>query len=159
MVQAKEEAFNAAKLAYTLYGWLLQEVAKEVGWETAIRAQGRLGDRFADLYDGMFKKKCAGAELGAGAIAAALDECYQHFGSDHEITAHGDTVAFRTARCPVYEGLTASGLDHAAIEKICCVGSAREAEVLHERFPELTVRLKFRKPGEQACVEEFVLAK
>ena len=159
MVQAKEEVFEAAKMAYTLYGWLLQEVAKEVGLETAFRAQSRIGDRLADLYEPMFKQKCAGAELGAVAIAEALGDCYRHFGSDHEIVAQGDTVAFRTTRCPVYEGLKASGLDHAVIEKACSVGTARSTELLHERFPELTARLKFREPGEESCVEEFVLAK
>lgn len=159
MMQAKEEVFEAAKMAYTLYGWLLQEVATEVGWETAFRAQSRIGDRLAGLYEPMFEQKSAGAELGVGAIAEALGDCYRHFGSDHEIVAQGDTVAFHTARCPVYEGLKASGLDHAIIEKVCSVGTARSAELLHERFPGLTARLKFREQGNQPCLEEFVLAK
>jgi hypothetical protein len=159
MAQATQEAFEAAKLAYTLYGWLLQEVAKEVGWETAIRAQSRLGDRFADLYSRMFKEKCAGAELGGDVIAATLNESYQHFGSDHEIAMHGDAVAFRTTRCPIYEGLTASGMDHDTIEKVCCSATFREAELMHERFPELTAKLKFREQAQEACVEEFALAR
>lgn len=72
MVQAKVELFETAKMAYTLYGWVLQEIAKEFGWETAFRAQSRIGDRMAGLYKPMFRQKCAGVELGAGAIAEAL---------------------------------------------------------------------------------------
>lgn len=159
MVQAKEEAFSAAKLAYTVYGWLLQEMAKEVGWETAIKVHGRVGDHFAGLFDGMFREKCAGPKLDGDAIAASLDQGYRHFGSDYEIVVHDGGVTARTAHCPIYEGLTASGMDHATIEKVCRASSSREAEALHGGFPELTVELKFREQGDEACVEEFELAK
>lgn len=49
MVQATPEAFETAKTAYTLHGWLLQEIAEESGWEKATEMHTGLGDRWAGI--------------------------------------------------------------------------------------------------------------
>jgi hypothetical protein len=159
MVHAREDVFNAAKMAYTLYGWLLQEMAKEIGWDRALKVQEEVGDRFAEMIGEMFKEKCAGPKLDGKGIAASLDEVYRHFGSDFDIVAHDGDVTARTGHCPIYEGLTAAGLDPATVEKVCRAAASREYELFHKTFPELTVRLKFREQAAEACEEEFALAK
>lgn len=157
MIKANDQAFASAKLAYTLYGWLLQESAAEIGWEKTLAIQARIGGRFASMFKEMFKAGSPGPALDPAAVAGSLHECYQNFGSDYEVTRDNGSVLAATHRCPIYEGLIASGLDPAKAGEICKVASAREAVLLHEAFPELSVSLKFRDQPADPCLEEFVV--
>jgi len=75
------------------------------------------------------------------------------------VEARGDGVSDRVARCPLYEGFSAAGIDHATVDRLCNAASNRAFERLHAAFPELTARFKFREKADEVCVEEYALAK
>ena len=159
MVKAAPEAFDAAKTAYTLYGWLLQEMAKEFGWEKAIEMHARLGDRWAGIVGGMFREQCGERTLDAASVASVVERVAQGLGADCEVEARNGAVTNRIGRCPIYEGLSAAGIDHAMIDRLCNAAEIRALEQMHASFPELAGSFKFREKAEDVCVEEYALAK
>ena len=159
MVKATAEAFEAAKTAYTLYGWLLQEMAKEFGWEKAIEMYTRLGDPWAKMFGGLLRDQCGERKVDSASVASVVEGIDRGFGVDFDLEARDDGVTHRGARCPLYEGLSAAGIDHATIDRLCSAASNRAYERMHASFPELTVKIKFREKADDVCVEEYALAK
>ena len=159
MMKASDSAFEAAKSAYMGSGWLLQEVAKEVGWEKTIAIYAVAGGKFAALLGGMVRTKCGEQKVDAACISAVLVEAYKNVGIDFEVQARNGGVTVQVERCPIYEGLAASGIDHATIQKLCQGMTGGRFERLHELVPELKRKIKFRESASSACLEEFALAK
>ena len=159
MGKANDSAFEAAKNAYTLYGWLLQEVAKEVGWDKALASNAGVGDRLGGLVGGIVRAKCGERKPDAACISAVLEDGYKGFGIDYEIQAHEGGVTVRYERCPIYEGLAASGIDHATIQQLCEAVAAREFGHLNATVPARTGTAKVRESPGGHCVEEYVLTK
>jgi hypothetical protein len=159
MVKATAEAFEAAKKAYTLYGWLLQEIAKQFGWEKAVEMHARIGDPWAAMASGMLREKCGERKLDAASVASTVETIIKGIGCDFEVERRTDGVTDRAGRCPVYEGLSAAGINHATIERLCTAVSNQAYKGLHTSFPELTVSMRFRPKAEGICEEEYALAK
>lgn len=159
MGKANDSAFEAAKNAYTMYGWLLQEVAKEAGWDKAIARNAGVGDRLGGVVGGMVRAKCGEQKPDAACISAVLEDGYKGFGIDYEIQAREGGVTVRYDRCPIYEGLAASGIDHATIQQLCQAISSHEYEQLHGLLPEVTGKIKIREGASDTCLEEIVMAK
>ena len=159
MGKANDSAFEAAKNAYTLYGWLLQEVAKEVGWDKALASNAGVGDRLGGLVGGIVRAKCGERKPDAACISAVLEDGYKGFGIDYEIQAHEGGVTVRYERCPIYEGLAASGIDHATIQQVCQGISSHQYAQLHGLVFEVTGKIKIRESASDTCIEEYVLAK
>jgi hypothetical protein len=158
-VEARAGAFEAARVAYTLYGWLLQEMAKEVGWEKTVEINASVGDRLGGMIGGMLRDKCADREVNAASVASILEEGLRDFGLDYEVEAHGDGATARYSRCPLYQGLSDSGIDHATIERVCSGIASRQGAQVHSLFPALTVKIKIREKADDLCVEEYALTK
>jgi hypothetical protein len=72
VVKASDSAFEAARNAYTLYGWLLQEVAKETSWDKALASNAGVGDRLGGLVGGIVRAKCGERKPDAACISAVL---------------------------------------------------------------------------------------
>ena len=159
MGKANDSVFEAAKNAYALYGWLLQDVAKEVGWDRAIAIHAGGGDRIAGMLGGMVRAKCRQQTPDAASVAEVLEDAYRGFGMDYEVEATNGSVKNRIKRCPIYDGLAASGIDHATIQQLCQGMAGREYDHLKGLVPELTGRVKFRENASDTCLEEFVLAR
>jgi hypothetical protein len=159
MARANESAFEAAKNAYTLYGWLLQEVAKEAGWDKAIAINAGIGERIAGIFAGMVRAKCGEQKPDAACVAGVLEDVNKGSGIDYEIQARESEVTIRYERCPIYEGLVASGIDPATIQRLCQGISGRQYEQLHGLIPELTGKIRIRESASDTCLEERVLAK
>ncbi len=159
MVKANDSAFEAAKNAFTLYGWFLQEVAKEVGWDKAVAIHAGNGDKVAGMLGGMVRAKCGQQKPDGGRVAAALEEAYRGFGMDYEVQATSGSAVNRVERCPFYDGLAASGIDHATIQQLCQDMAGREYEQLKRLVPELAGKIKFRESASDVCLEEFAVAK
>lgn len=159
MAKATAEAFEAAKTAYTLYGWLLQEMAKEFGWEKAVEMHTRIADPWAGMLGRILHEKCQERKLDAASVASMVETVVKGFGCDSEVETHTDGATDRVGRCPVYEGFSAAGIDHATIDRLCTGVSNQSYQRLHTSFPELTVRLKFRQKVDDVCMEEYALAK
>jgi len=159
MVKATAEAFEAAKTAYTLYGWLLQEMAKEFGWEKAVEMHTRIGNPWAGTVGGMMREKCGERKLDAASVASTVETIIKGFGCDWEVEKRTDGVTDRVGRCPVYEGFLAAGIEHATINRLCTAVLNQAYQQLHTSFPELAVSGKFRPKADDVCVEEYALAK
>ena len=159
MVKASDSAFEAAKTAYTGYGWLLQEVAKDAGWDKAIAINASTGDRVGQWLGSMVRAKCGEQKPDAASIAAGLEDAYRRIGIDYEVQASDAGVTNRVERCPFYEGLAASGIDHATIQQLCQAFADREFKQLKGLVSGLTGKLKFRESASDTCFEEFVPAK
>jgi len=159
MAKANESAFEAAKNAYTMYGWFLQEVAREAGWDKAIAIHAGVGDKIGGMLGGMVRAKCGEQKPDATCIAAVLEDAYKGFGIDYEIQVSDNGVTSRYERCPFYAGLAVAGIDHATIQKLCQGIEGRQYKQLHGLVPELTGKVKIRENPGDNCVEEFVLAR
>ena len=159
MAKANESAFEAAKNAYTMYGWFLQEVAREAGWDKAIAIHAGVGDKIGGMLGGMVRAKCGEQKADAACVSAVLEETNKGFGIDYEVQASNGGVTARYERCPVYEGLAVAGIDHTTIQRLCQGISSRQYEHLHALVPELTGKVKIRESASDNCVEEYILAK
>ncbi|MFB3777748.1 MAG: hypothetical protein ACE141_09055 [Bryobacteraceae bacterium] len=158
MGKANDSEHEAAKNAYTFYGWFLQEVAKEVGWDKAVAIHAGNGDKFAGMLGGMVRAKCSQQKPDAECVAAVLENAYKKCGMDYEVQATDGIVTVRVGRCPIYDGLAASGIDHAKIQQLCQGLGGREYEQLKRLVPELAGKVKFRESASDTCLEEFVVA-
>lgn len=159
MVKASDSAFEAAKAAYMIYGWLLQEVARETGWDRTIAMNVGVGGRMGAVFGMAVHARCSEQKPDAACIAAALESAYSGIGIDYELQVRDGGVAGRYERCPIYSGLAASGIDHATIRRLCQSIADGEFEQLHQAIPELTGKVKIRESAGDVCLEEFVLAK
>ena len=159
MVRANESAFGAAKNAYMTYGWLLQEVAKGSGWDKTIAIHSGVGDKFGGMLGGMVRAKCGQQKPDAACVSAVVEEMCKAVGIDCEIEASNGGLKVRYERCPIYEGLAASGINHATIQQLCEAIAGREFGQLNELVPELTGKAKVRERPGDSCVEEYRLAK
>ncbi|MCE5307179.1 MAG: hypothetical protein LLG20_06020 [Acidobacteriales bacterium] len=101
----------------------------------------------------------AGNEADTGALAAVLDAAVGSLAVDCEHQAGDDRVTGIYKRCPIYDGLAASGLDHATIEKVCETWGGGERHRWQELVPGITRKGKFRATDRDACLEEYVLTK
>jgi len=159
MVKAPDNAYEAAKIAWTCYGWLLQEAAADLGWKKAIAVNGRVGQRMAETLVALMHAQRGPDNLTAAHVLAVCDRVYKAVGLDYELQAAPTGVTGRYQRCPIYDGLAASGLEHAAIQKVCESLESRESETFQQAFPEVRLTAKFRMSPQDACVEEFTLVK
>ncbi len=159
MITAPGAAYEAAKNAWTLYGWFLQEAAADLGWDKAIAIQGRAGNRMAEVLTYMMRAQCGDSKPDPECISTVMNALFKNFGSDYEFQANDGGVTATYRRCPIYDGLAASGMEHAAIQNVCEAFQQHEYGKLQQAFPELTVTGKFRETADDSCVEEFVVAK
>ncbi len=157
MITADNRAYQSAKTAYMIYGWLVQETVAKLGWERAMALQSGVGTKMGESLGQMVRQHCEDTKPTASGVTAALDMAYQNLATDYElkITAHGATATF--TRCPIHDGLAASGMKHEEIRKVCEVFTRAEAHKLHDVFPTLKQATKVRERSEDICVEEFVI--
>jgi steroid delta-isomerase-like uncharacterized protein len=154
-----DHAFEAAKVAYTGYGWLLQEMAKELGWDRTIAIYAGIGDKAGQWLGGMVLARSGGQKPDVACLSAVLAHTYRGMGIECETKPSNGGMTIRIERCPIYEGLAASGIDHATIQKLCEGEASRRSGQLHGLVPELMDKVTFRENPSENCVEEFVLAK
>jgi len=156
---ARHVGYETTKTAYTLYGAFFQNVAREIGKERALALHCELGGAFGKLLAGSILEKSAGSAIDVKTLGAVQEETSLAFGCVPEVEAVGSISRLKVGECPVYDGLRASGLDHASVEAMCCGISMAEYAALHEACPTVEGSLEFRTAPEGACVEEWTLVK
>ncbi len=156
---ANDSTYEAAKNAYTVYGWFLQQAASDLGWEKVSALHARVGDRMAGVIIMMLKARSGEHKLDTNCLSAVLDHLYKGFGMNYELRSGEDSVIGEYKRCPMYEGLSASGMEHTKIQKLCEAFAGHEAATLRQVFPELKLIAKFRECADKPCMEEFALGK
>jgi len=157
---ATEDAFNAAKVVFTMYGGFFKDVAAEIGMERALALHAKTGESFAAMLAAMTKERLGGREFDLKTLAAVESEgAARGFGMTCETEAGPASIRNTWLRCSLYEGLRDAGLDHDVIAQMCHRGAAVEFAALNETFPRLSGSVKFRATPDQPCVEELVHAK
>jgi hypothetical protein len=150
-------AYEAAKNSWACYGLLLQEVAKELGWERAIATQEGVGSKVGEGLASAVLASCAGKAVEPGALAAVLDAAVGSLAIECEHQAEDGKVTGIYRRCPIYDGLAASGLDHAPIQKVCETWGSGERRRWRQMVPGVARQGKFRETGRDVCLEEYTL--
>ena len=156
---ARESAFQAAKAAFSMYGGFFKDVAAEVGMEKAVSLHAKQGEVTGAMLAGMTKQRLADKEFDMKTFASVLSNAYQVFGFTFEIGESAASLRLSCTRCPVYEGFKSAGLDHATAELLCSRMATAEINEEKKLCPILSASLKFRATPDEACVEEFALAK
>lgn len=155
-----QDAFDAAKAAMTIYGGFFKDVTNEIGLERALALHAKQGEGFAAALSAATKERAGGGEFDLGAFAAAYcDMAEKGFGMAGETAGGFGSLRTKWARCPVYEGLSAAGLDHETIGRMCQAMSEVECAALSREYPKLSGRLEYRAAADQPCYEEFALAR
>jgi len=156
---ARHEGYQAAKQAFTLYGAFFQNVAQEIGKERALSLHCELGGAFGKQLAGSILEKSAGAAIEVHTLSAVQKEYALSMGCIPELEVAGSASRQTVGECPVYDGLRASGLDHASVEAICRGIGVTNYAALHEACPAVEASLEFRTAPEGACVEEWALVR
>ncbi len=107
----------------------------------------------------MVRAQCGQKQPDTAALGATLAQAFDNLALDYELEVCADRATARFGRCPIYDGLAASGMDPADIRKVCESFSATESRKLHKMFPKLSETTKVRDRAEDACVEEFLVSK
>ncbi len=154
----KEDAFNAAKAAFSLYGGFFKDMAEEVGLEKAVSLHAKQSAAFDALLVGMIKERLGDGEIDLGTFASVRSEALAALGMTTQIGEAPNLLTLGVQRCPLYEGLRMAGLEHATIEEMCRQGTVLGYAEFNTAFPRLSGCLKFRPVADQPCVEEFALS-
>lgn len=157
---ATQDAFNAAKMAFAMYGRFLNGVAQEIGLEKALALHSRQGELFGAMLGAAIKEKLGGRQLDIPAVAQVAKAVGDALGSTSEVV-EGTPVLLKLnwGQCPIYEGLKQAGLEHATIRKACEGVAAVEDQKLREVLPGLSLCVKFRAAASDSCLEEYALEK
>lgn len=154
---AREDAYNAAAAAFSMYGSLLKDVAEELGADRALRFHAKQGDNFGTMLSGMLKERLGDADPDVATVRKVVSEAGGGFGFDPEIQETDTSVSFTYPACPIYDGLKMAGWTHEEIREACHKTVEREMAVLRESYPGLSGGLAFRPTPDSPCVESFSL--
>lgn len=154
---AREDAFNATKAAWGMYGGFLKDVAQEIGMEKALALCAKQGGALGTMMAGMTKQQLGDKEFDMKTFASVLSGGYQMLGIAYEIEENPASLKITASQCPIFEGLKSAGLDDKTIELLCTHWSAAEFAEEKKVFPQLSSCLKFRAAPDQPCVEEYAL--
>jgi hypothetical protein len=151
------ERYNTAIMIMGLYGGLLQEVVKEYGWEKALKMHGNLGFQMGASGAEEIKKAAEGKKLDIKLIEATETKSMTDFGAVFKKSEKANSVSYEITKCPMYDGLKASGFSHDQIHKLCTAMSSKEYEGLKSVLPNVIGSAKLRTKPDGTCTEEFVI--
>jgi len=154
----REDAFNAAKAAFSFYGGYFKSVAEEIGLEKAISLHAKQAEFFDVLLVEMLRERLGDKEIDLGVFASARSEALAVLGITARIEEAPNSITLGVRRCPLYEGLRMAGVEHATIEAMCRRGVELGYARISEAFPRVSGVLKFRLAPEEACLEDFTTA-
>jgi hypothetical protein len=154
-----EEAFNAAKAVFSLYGGLFSGVVREYGLEKALALHAKQAEAFDAVLADLLRKRLDGKRLDLEMFASARSEALRILGIAAQADGGPGSLKVLVGACPLYEGLRAAGLTHGVVEAMCRRGVDLGYARLAEAFLGLSGSLQFRSGPDQPCVEEFTLSR
>jgi len=155
-----EDAFNAAKNAFTFYGAYLNTVAQEIGLERALALSTKMDETMGAMQGKMIKEQAGIEEVDAKAAYSLVKGVPESLGLAFEVLEESPTtVRFRCSQCSLYEGWQMAGLDDKTRETMCRTGSLRFMDaVVKQLSPRLSYQLsKYRSAPDDFCEEQIVL--
>ena len=158
----KEDAFNTAKNAFSMYGAFFNTVAQEIGVEQALNLHTKTCEMMGVHMGQMTKEQMGLKELDAKTAAMVARSVVSGFGiSNVDAEEKPTSVLIKVHECPVYEGDHAVGIDDETIEVMCRKGALRFMDTFFKQLdPNASYQLKkFRSAPDDCCEEEFTLRK
>jgi len=158
---AKEDAINGARFAYAAYDAFQAAVAQELGLGRTLALQAKALGSLGAAQGEMLKQQAGIEEADIQTVARLLLTMLDSAGFGTEIVEVSPRrVAYKAARCPVYEAGQMMGVDQATIEAGCRSGAICFVDAVVQRLnPSLRCRLHaFRTGADDGCVEEIVVA-
>lgn len=152
-----DEQYNTAVMVMGLYGGLLQEVVKEYGWEKALKMHGNLGFPMGASMAEEVKKAAGGKKPDVKLLEVANSQMEAAFGATFKVSKTDNSVKYEISKCPMYDGLRASGFSNDQIHKMCLAMSSREYEGVKSVLPNVSGSAKPRTKPDGICVEEWVI--
>ncbi len=140
------------------YGGLLQEVVKQYGWNKALEMHGKLGYPMGVGSAEEIKKVSRGAKPTIAVVEAVNSQMMSAFGSDFKVSGGNKTLKYEVTRCPMYDGLRATGFSHEQVKALCEAMSSQEYEGIRSIIPNVSGRVKIRDSSDGTCIEEFRVA-
>jgi hypothetical protein len=157
-----EDAFNAAKNAFSMFGAFFNNVAQEIGLEQALNLNTKTCEMMGVHMGQMTKEQMGIKELDAKTAAMAARSVVSGFGlSNVDAEERSTSVLFNVHECPVYEGYHAAGIDDDTKEAMCRKGAVIFMDTLFKQLdPNASYHLKrYRSAPDDYCEEEITLRK
>jgi len=158
----KEDAFNAAKNAFSMYGAFFKNVVQEIGLERALNLETKTDEMMGVQMGQMTKEQMGIKELDVKTAAAVARSVVSGFGIPKVDAEEKPTsVLIKVHGCPVYEGYRAVGMDYETIEATCRKGALRQLDTFFKQLdPKASYQLmKFRSSPDGCCEEKITLRK
>jgi hypothetical protein len=153
-----DSGYTTARVTWTFYGLFLQEIAAVLGWEKAIDMQERVGFKAGEGLAKAVMAVRTGKETDPTAVAEVLDAAIGSLAIDCEHQAGDGKVTGIYRRCPIYDGLAASGLDHASIWKVCEAWGRGEVDRWQQLAPDIARKATVRATAKEVCLAEFAFS-
>jgi hypothetical protein len=152
-----DEQYNTAVMVMGLYGGLLQEVVKEYGWEKALKLHGQVGFPMGVSMAEEVKKATGDKKLDIKLLEKANSQMEAAFGATFKVSTKTNSVRYELSKCPMYDGLTASGFSHDQIHKMCLAMSSKEYEGVKSVLPNVIGSAKPKTKPDGICIEEWAI--
>ena len=157
-----EDAFNAAKNVFSMYGVFYNNVAEKIGADQALELHKKTCEMMGTQMGQMTKEQMGIKKLDAKTAAIVTKTVVSGLGISNIDTEEKPTgVLIKVHGCPSYEGFSAGGLDLETIESMCREGSLKFMNALTTQIdPNASYQLKkFRVSPDDYCEEEITLRK
>jgi hypothetical protein len=157
-----EDAFNAAKNVFSMYGAFFNNVSQEIGLEQALKLHTKTAEMMSVQMGQMTKEQMGIKELDAKTAAMLTKSVVSGFGITNVDTEEKPTsVLIKVHECPIYEGELAIGTDYETIEAKCRKSSLIFMDTFFKQLdPNASYQLKkFRSAPDDCCEEEITLRK
>jgi hypothetical protein len=157
-----EDAFNAAKNAFSFSGAFFNNVAQEIGLEKALNLETKTAEMMGVQMGQMTKEQMGIKELDAKTAAMVTRSVVSGFGiSNVDAEETPTSVLIKVHECPIYEGERAIGTDYETIEAKCRKSALIFMDTFFKQLdPNASYLLKkFRSAPDDYCEEEITLRK
>jgi hypothetical protein len=156
-MKMSNEQYETAVMVTGLYGGLLQEVVKEYGWEKALEMHSNLGFPMGASIVEEAQKAAGGKKLDVKLLEAANSQMETTFGATFKVSTKANSVKYELSRCPLYDGLKASGFSHDQVHEMCTAIASKEYEGIKSVLPNIVWGAKPKTKSDGICVEEWVI--
>ncbi len=156
---AKEEVFNAAASAMSMYGSLFKSIMEEQGLEKALKQHAKQGELFGNGIGEQLKQALGDKDPDMKVFRSIIEPMFESFGVSAEYENDSTTVTLTCTKCPLYAGYQMAGLDNPTIVKMCLAMANVQYDTLNTHYPQLNGSVQPKESPNGTCIEKFYLKK
>ena len=154
-----EETRNSVAMGISMLGLFLQQIIQEEGLEKTLAYYKKLGYTFGSGTAATMKQKFGDKTPTPEGLKNVLEGTYSSFGMDMEIKTKPDGIDVKINKCPFYQGLSMSGIDHETITKFCKSAGSGEYAAIADAYPMLEPFSTPRSHEGGVCIEGYKIKK